>query len=105
MSDPFASPPRKLPSKEKYDHRPRGYVAAQLVGLFTGWPGARSSGGCGFGRPVVPGGVSVLAVLVPTRSSVVTGAASIASITATAESTRGVRWAFRSGELHCIVAA
>src|SRR5215212_5546025 len=96
MSEPFASQPRKLPSKEKYDHRPRGYVAAQFVGLFTGWPGARSSGGRGLARPVVPGAVSLLAVLVPTRSRVVTDAASIASITATAKSARAVRWPFRS---------
>jgi hypothetical protein len=35
-------------------HRPAGYVAAQLPN--SGWPGPRSSGGCGLARPVVPGG-------------------------------------------------
>jgi hypothetical protein len=62
----------------------------------TGWPGARSSGGRGLARPVVPGGVSLLAVLVSTRPSVMTDAASIAIITATAKSTMAVRWLFRS---------
>jgi hypothetical protein len=52
------------------------YAAIQLPN--TGWPGARSSGGCGLARPVAPGGVSLLAVLVSIRSSVVTNAASIA---------------------------
>jgi hypothetical protein len=59
-------------------------VATQLP--ITAWPGARSSGGRGLARPVVPGGVSLLTVLVSTRSSVVTNAASIAIITATAKS-------------------
>jgi hypothetical protein len=74
-------------------HRPAGYVAAQLPN--TGWPGARSSGGRGFARPVVPGGVSLLAVLVST-SSVVTNAMSIAIIIARAKSMTVVRWLFRS---------
>ena len=39
----------------------------------------------------MPGGVSLLAVLVSTRASVVTNAASIANITATAKSTGAVR--------------
>ena len=69
------------------------YVATQLPN--TGWPGARSSGGRGLARPVVPGGVSLLAVLLSTRSSVVTDAASIAIITATAKSTTAVRCLFR----------
>lgn len=70
-----------------------GYVAAQLP--ITGWPGARSSGGRGLASPIVPGGVSLLAVFVSTRSSVVTVAASIAIITATAKSTTAIRWLFR----------
>jgi len=60
----------------------------------TGWPGARSRGGCGLARPVVPGGASLLAVSI--RSSVVAKAAAIAIITATAKSTTAVRWLFRS---------
>src|SRR5260221_9429920 len=72
-----------------------GYAAAQLL-PGTGRPGARSRGGCGLARPVVPGGVSLLAVLVSTRSSVVTNAASIAIITATAKSPMAVRWLSRS---------
>src|SRR6476620_2183249 len=55
-----------------------GYVAAQLP--IAGWPGARSSGGRGLASPVVPGGVSFLAVFVSTRSSVFTVAASLAMI-------------------------
>ena len=69
-------------------------VAAQLPN--TGRPGARSSGGRGLARPVVPGGVSLLAVLLSTCSSVVTDAASTAIITATAKSTTAVRCLFRS---------
>jgi Na+-transporting NADH:ubiquinone oxidoreductase subunit NqrB len=69
-------------------------VAAQLPN--TGRPGARSSGGRGLARPVVPGGVSLLALLLSTRSIVVTNAASIAIITATAKSMVAVRWLFRS---------
>ena len=72
-------------------HRPAGYVAAQLPN--TGWPGARSNGRRGLARPVVPGGVSLLAVLVLTRSSVVTNP-SIAIIIATAKSMTAVRWLF-----------
>ena len=59
------------------------------------WPGSRSSGRCGLARPVVPGGVSLLAVLLSTCSIVVTDAASAAIITATAKSTTAVRWLFR----------
>jgi ABC-type proline/glycine betaine transport system permease subunit len=44
----------------------------------------------------VPGGVSLLAVLVSIRSSVVKNAASIAIATTIAKSTMGVRWPFRS---------
>ena len=69
-------------------------VAAQLP--ITAWPGARSSGGRGLARPVVPGGVPLLAVLLSTCSSVVTDAASAAIITATAKSTTAVRCLFRS---------
>jgi len=68
-----------------------GYVATHLPN--TGWPGERSSGGCGLARPVVPGGVSLLAVLVSAHSSVV-NAATIAIITATAKSMMAVRWLF-----------
>ena len=63
----------------------------------TGWPDARSSGGRGVARSVVPGGVSLRAVLVSIRSNVVTAAASIAIITATAKSTTAVRWLFHEG--------
>ena len=63
--------------------RPTAGVATHLPN--TGWPGERSSGGCGLARPVVPGGVSLLAVLVSAHSSVV-NAATIAIITATAKS-------------------
>ena len=62
----------------------------------TGWPGARSSGGCGLARPVVPDGASLLAIYVSTRSSVVTNAATIAIATAMAKSKTAVRWLFRS---------
>ncbi len=90
LSDPScASAARWLPIQETCGHRPAGYVATQLP--ITAWPGARSSGGRGLARPVVPGGVSLLAVLVSTRSSVVTNAASIAIITATAKSPMAVR--------------
>ena len=62
----------------------------------TGSPGARSSGGCGLARPVVPGRVSLLAVPVSTPSSVVTSAARIATIIAIAKSTTEVRWLFHA---------
>jgi len=71
--------------------RPTAGVATHLPN--TGWPGERSSGGCGLARPVVPGGVSLLAVLVSAHSSVV-NAATIAIITATAKSMMAVRWLF-----------
>src|SRR4029077_15728872 len=89
-------PPRMCPLGDFTPgvHRPAGYVAAQLPN--TGGPGARSSGGRGLARPVVPGAVSLLAVLVSIRSSVVTNAASIATIIATAKSMTAVRWLFRS---------
>ena len=70
------------------------YVAAQLVAYHRP-PGARSSGGRGLARPVVPGGDSLLAVLVSIRSNVVTAATSIAIVTATAKSMTAVRWLFR----------
>jgi hypothetical protein len=56
----------------------------------TGWLGARSSGGCALARPVEPGAVPLSAVLLSTRSSVVTNATSIAIVTATAKSTRAM---------------
>ena len=47
-------------------------------------------------RPVVPkGAVSLVAVLLSTRSKVVRTAMSIAIITATAKSKRAVWWLFR----------
>lgn len=84
---------RGLAVKDTSGHRPARYVATQS--LFTGWPGARSSGGRGLARPVAPGGVSVLAVLVSTCASVVTHAATIAIMTI-AKSTKAVPWLFRS---------
>lgn len=71
--------------------------AAQLP--ITGSPGARPNGGRGLARPVVPGGASLLAVRVSTRSNVVTVATSIAMIAATAKSTTAVRWLFRSSSI------
>ena len=62
----------------------------------TGCPDARSSGGRAVARPVVPGAVSLVAVLFSTRSKVVKNAMSIATITATAKSKRAVWWPFRS---------
>jgi hypothetical protein len=44
----------------------------------------------------VPGGVSLLAIFVLTRSNVVTTAASIATLTATAKSVKALRWLFPS---------
>ena len=61
----------------------------------TGWPGERSSGGCGLARAIVPGGVSLLAVLVSAHSIVVTNSATIAIITATAKSMMVMRSLFR----------
>ena len=89
----IASAARGLAVQETSGYRPAGYVATQLPN--SGWPGARSSGARGLARPVVPGGVSLLAVLVST-SSVVTNAASIAIIAAIAKSSMAVRWLFRS---------
>lgn len=77
------------------DHRVGGICGSFLLPS-TGSPGARSSGGCGLARPVVPGRVSLLAVLVSTPSSVVTNAARIVTITAIAKSTTEVRWLFHS---------
>src|SRR6516164_5134949 len=57
----------------------------------TGWPCERSSVGCDLARPVVPGAVWLSATsLVSTRSSVVTKAAAIAIINATAKSAKAV---------------
>src|ERR1700746_82555 len=54
-------------------------------------------GGRALPRPVVPkGAVSLVAVLLSTRSKVVRTAMSIAIITATAKSKRAVWWLFRS---------
>lgn len=86
---------RRPASSAQSAHRPGGICGSLLVPS-TGWPGARSSGGCGLARPVVPGGVSLLALLVSTPSSVVTTAASTAMIAATAKSRTDVRWLFHS---------
>src|SRR5215468_7315321 len=85
---------RSCATRQSNVYRPAGYVATRFPN--TGWPGARSSGACGLARPVVPGGVLLLAVLVSTRSSVVADAARTATITAIAKSTIAVRWLFRS---------
>jgi hypothetical protein len=59
----------------------------------TGWSGERSGDGCDLARPVVPEGTGLFKLLglVSTRSRVVTNAATIAIITATAKSAKAVR--------------
>ena len=52
--------------------------------FLTDWPGARSRGGRGLPSPVVREGASPPAVVLPTRSNVVTNAAKAATITAIA---------------------
>jgi len=90
-----ASTTRGLPTAQENADSRAGKICGHSVAQHR-LPGARSSGGRGLARPVVPGGVSLLAVLVSIRSSVVTSAASIAMTTATAKSTTAVRWLFGS---------
>jgi hypothetical protein len=73
------------------------YAADDMAYLRTGSPGARSSGGCGRARPVVPGGTSLATCRVLTRSSVVTDAANIAMANATANRINAVRWLATAG--------
>jgi hypothetical protein len=65
-------------------------------------PGSRSSGGCGLARPVVPGGVSLLTVLLSTRSNVEMNSANGAIITANSEKHDGdtVSIPLVTGSLH-----
>lgn len=58
----------------------------------SGSPAARSSGGCGLASPVVPGGVSVLAVRVLTCSIVTVDATTMATARAIALKTKVVRF-------------
>src|SRR5690242_10349481 len=66
-------------------------LALRAEPVVNGRLGARSRGGRALARPVSPGAVSLLAVLMSTCLSVVTDATAIATITATAKSTRAVR--------------